>query len=79
MEDDKALGEIRKIAYRLWMEDGRPDGEDRRHWDRAKEIWAFEHAGEEPAAMETETQPQRSTTPSRRRGSRGLPALGLGG
>ena len=41
MEDEKALTEIRKIAYRLWVEDGRPDGEDRRHWDRAKEIWAF--------------------------------------
>ncbi|MDP3254660.1 MAG: DUF2934 domain-containing protein [Bosea sp. (in: a-proteobacteria)] len=77
MEDDKALGEIRKIAYRLWIEDGRPEGEDRRHWDRAKEIWAFEHAGEEPAA--TETKPKPSATPSRRRGGRSLPAAGLGG
>jgi hypothetical protein len=77
MEDDKALTEIRKIAYRLWMEDGRPDGEDRRHWDRAKEIWAFEHAGDAPAAMETQRQP--AATSSRRRGSRSLPAPGLGG
>lgn len=77
MEDEKALTEIRKIAYRLWVEDGRPDGEDRRHWDRAKEIWAFEHAGEESAAAETQTKP--AATPSRRRGSRSLPAPGLGG
>lgn len=77
MEDDKALGEIRKIAYRLWMEDGRPDGEDRRHWDRAKEIWAFEHAGEEPAG--TRKPAERSAAPSRRRSSRNLPAPGLGG
>ena len=32
--------EIRAIAYRLWEEEGRPDGLEVRHWDAAKEIWA---------------------------------------
>lgn len=77
MEDDKALGEIRKIAYRLWVEDGRPDGEDRRHWDRAKEIWAFEHAGEEPAEARPQARPAEAA--ARRRGSRGALPPGLGG
>lgn len=72
MENDKALGEIRKIAYRLWTEDGRPDGEDRRHWDRAKEIWAFEHAGEEaPQTLERADPPAEKT---RRRPSRAASA-----
>lgn len=47
MEDDKALAEINKIAHRLWVEDGRPDGQDRRHWEAAKEIWAFQQAGDD--------------------------------
>jgi hypothetical protein len=68
MEDDKALGEIRKIAYRLWTEDGRPDGEDRRHWDRAKEIWAFEHAGEDAPQGQTRAKPPAA--PARRGKSR---------
>ncbi|MET3889229.1 hypothetical protein ABIE41_000305 [Bosea sp. OAE506] len=68
MEDDKALGEIRKIAYRLWTEDGRPDGEDRRHWDRAKEIWAFEHAGEDAPQVQAQAKPPAA--PARRGRSR---------
>ncbi|HEV7256260.1 MAG TPA: DUF2934 domain-containing protein [Bosea sp. (in: a-proteobacteria)] len=44
---EKDLSEIRKIAYGLWEQEGRPDGQDRRHWDTAKEIWAFRHSGED--------------------------------
>lgn len=39
-QDDKAQREIRRIAYSLWAEDGRPDGRDREHWERAKLIWS---------------------------------------
>lgn len=39
-QDDKAQREIRRIAYALWAEDGRPDGRDREHWERAKLIWS---------------------------------------
>lgn len=38
---DQAEREIRKIAYDLWIQEGRPEGRDREHWAAAKEIWAF--------------------------------------
>jgi len=31
--------EIRQLAYRLWQEEGCPDGCDVEHWLRAKMIW----------------------------------------
>lgn len=34
--------EIRRIAYRLWINEGQPEGRDRHHWETAKEIWAFQ-------------------------------------
>ncbi|HEV7338303.1 MAG TPA: DUF2934 domain-containing protein [Bosea sp. (in: a-proteobacteria)] len=42
-----AQREIRRIAYRLWMEEGQPEGRDREHWERAKEIWNFRHRDDE--------------------------------
>jgi hypothetical protein len=38
---DEAEQEIRRIAHDLWLKEGRPDGQERRHWDAAKEIWAY--------------------------------------
>ena len=29
---------IRETAYHLWEKDGRPIGQDRRHWEMAKRI-----------------------------------------
>lgn len=55
---DTALSEIRKIAYGLWMQEGRPDGQDRRHWDTAKEIWAFRHSGEDAPQQGEEPSPK---------------------
>ena len=31
--------EIRLIAYRIWEEQGRPDGRDLEHWLKAEVIW----------------------------------------
>jgi hypothetical protein len=31
--------EIRQVAYKLWQEEGCPDGYDVQHWIRAKMIW----------------------------------------
>lgn len=31
--------EIRRIAYKLWEEDGRPEGRDLEHYFRAEAIW----------------------------------------
>ena len=50
---------IRDIAYRLWENDGRPEGRDDEYWHRARTAWqgqqsldaGFEEAvtGEDPA------------------------------
>ena len=31
--------ETRQVAYKLWQEEGCPDGYDVQHWLRAKMIW----------------------------------------
>ena len=31
--------EIRQVAYKLWQEEGCPDGYEVQHWLRAKMIW----------------------------------------
>src|SRR5262245_5585223 len=33
---------IRRHAYRIWMEEGRPSGRDRAHWEMARELVAIE-------------------------------------
>jgi hypothetical protein len=33
---------IRDRAYRLWLEEGRPEGRDKDHWDMATELVAIE-------------------------------------
>jgi len=44
---------LREIAHRIWEDEGRPSGEDRRHWEMAKEILANEKIeGEDSDATE---------------------------
>jgi hypothetical protein len=44
--------EIRQIAYRLWEEDGCPDGYEVQHWLRAQMIWEeIHHPESEPKAL----------------------------
>ena len=38
--------EIRQIAYRLWQEEGCPDGREAEHWLKAVAIWLEEHRPE---------------------------------
>jgi hypothetical protein len=69
---EKELSEIRKIAYGLWEQEGRPDGQDRRHWDTAKEIWAFRHSGEDaPSAQAQAATSPRSQDTGKSRGQPG--------
>lgn len=35
--------ETRQLAYRLWQEEGRPDGYDVQHWLKAETILLEEH------------------------------------
>jgi hypothetical protein len=44
-EDEKnASQRVREIAYRLWQEEGCPQGEDLRHWFTAKTLFDAEKA-----------------------------------
>jgi Protein of unknown function (DUF2934) len=46
--------EIRLVAYRIWEEEGCPNGRDCEHWYRAEAIWGQEQNPEM-------TSPQSST------------------
>lgn len=65
--------EICRIAYRLWMEQGQPEGRDREHWETAKEIWRFRNR-DAPAdgseAAETQAVSPGSDTGERRKAPR---------
>lgn len=58
---------IRARAYALWVEEGRPHGRDREHWERAERELQAEHATpaapppappEDPAAVVPATAPK---------------------
>lgn len=60
--------EVKLIAYELWEQEGRPDGQDMEHWLRAEAIWAerqlpqVEEVARKPAVKKT----RRATTTKRR-------------
>lgn len=35
--------EVRQLAYRLWQDEGCPDGQELQHWLKAETIWLEEH------------------------------------
>lgn len=52
---------IRQHAYRIWQEEGTPDGQARRHWEMAEELVAQE----EGVSLTTEPNPMREEAPPR--------------
>ena len=42
--DQKREQRIRETAYRLWEEDGRPQGRDLEYWERARELVGMEES-----------------------------------
>jgi hypothetical protein len=38
---------IRERAYRIWIEEGQPQGKDAEHWEKARELLALESDPEE--------------------------------
>ena len=38
---------IRELAYRLWLEEGQPQGKEAEHWQKARELLALESETEE--------------------------------
>jgi hypothetical protein len=41
MSDDRDA-RIRAVAYRIWLEEGCPDGRAEAHWEMARDLVAFE-------------------------------------
>jgi hypothetical protein len=41
-QDSEREDRIRERAYRLWQEEGRPEGRAEAHWDKASELVAIE-------------------------------------
>ncbi len=42
IDDNELVERIRARAYRLWEEDGRPEGREVEHWDKARILVAIE-------------------------------------
>lgn len=56
---------IRELAYDIWVSEGRPHGEDARHWEMARKLAEAEASkpGDKPAsrARKTATKPTDAT------------------
>lgn len=57
---------IRDLAYQIWEENGRPEGEGERHWSEAERRYAAEGGSTSPAkgaeAVKAEKEPKPSKT-----------------
>jgi hypothetical protein len=60
MDDSEREARIRERAYRLWLEEGRPEGRAEAHWDMASELVAIEENQRDtlkPNPLENENNP----------------------
>jgi len=64
--------DVRLIAYEIWEQEGRPDGQDMEHWLRAEAIWAERQLPQigETAVKSAPKKARRTTTTKRRTTSR---------
>jgi hypothetical protein len=62
MNDDREK-QIRERAYALWEQEGRPNGEDLRHWVAALEDLASDHPNSEIIAENTSVLGDLEPTP----------------
>lgn len=75
--------QIRLRAYALWEADGRPDGKNNDHWERAYQELIAEGATAAPAAQKTAMKKKKATIavadtdpkPAKRRASPGPKTL----
>jgi hypothetical protein len=64
MEDDREQT-IRQRAYTIWEEEGRPQGEDMRHWLRAwQELSASDSAANDASALNSPDAGAAAAEPS---------------
>ncbi|QJQ95825.1 MULTISPECIES: DUF2934 domain-containing protein [Halomonadaceae] len=59
MADDELR--VRQLAYRIWESEGRPEGQQQRHWDMALKIVAAERASGHDAHVEEVGAPHDET------------------
>ena len=52
---------VRQLAYSIWEAEGRPEGQQQRHWDRALKIVAAEQAAGNDADLEEVGEPLDET------------------
>jgi len=52
---------VRQLAYSIWEAEGRPEGQQQRHWDRAVKIVAAEQAAGNDADLEEVGEPLDET------------------
>ena len=52
---------VRQLAYSIWEAEGRPEGQQQRHWDRALKIVATEQAAGNDADLEEVGEPLDET------------------
>jgi hypothetical protein len=64
---------IRELAYKLWVDEGCPEGRATDHWQRATEIIDSEKL-DETAAEAIGIQPTIGPKSARKRGTRAAPA-----
>ena len=65
MADDEQR--IRQLAYRIWESEGRPDGQEQRHWEMARKIVAAERESGRDAHSDVAIAPDDSDHSGSRR------------
>lgn len=57
--------EIRTLAYKIWQDEGQPEGKDVEHYYRARQMLEEREASMRVAKPEAKPQPTRTATKSR--------------
>ena len=70
MIDPDLMARIRKRAYEIWEDEGRPDGRDRIHWLRAEAEFREGLGTGRPAISSEKLKPQKVPKPSSRSSAR---------
>jgi len=64
--DPNLMARIRKRAYEIWEDEGRPEGRDRIHWLRAEAEFRESLSPGRPAVPPAKLKPQKTPKPSSR-------------
>ena len=70
MIDPNLMARIRKRAYEIWEDEGRPEGRDRIHWLRAEAEFRESLGMGRPATSPERLKPQKAPKPPSRSSAR---------